>query len=305
MATFLLRVSVALLSAAGLLSGPAYAQDARGAMFADSDETAKQGPGAFRRPRIDRPLSDGILVRGTRNIAAAWFSGPTERYRHFALGTEHEAETLVVSTTDRKVFRLQLPADSVFEDREPRLADVDGDGLDEVIVVRSYLKTGAALAVVAVRTDGLEIMAETPPLGAPFQWLNPAGVADFDGDGRPDIALVRMPHRIGELELWTLKEGKLMRIITEDDVSNHAIRSHQFRLSAIADFDGDGLSDLAIPSFDRRSLRILSFRGGRVREIDRIALPAVAAENFTVEMRDGRPAVGVGLNGGRTLVVTP
>ncbi len=302
--TFWLHLAIALVFASSVLPAAAQAQNRSGAMFADSDEDAKHLR-PFRRPKVDRPLPDGLLARGPRNVAAAWFSGPTDRYRHFALGAEHEAEILVVSTADRKIFRLQLPADSVFEDREPRLADVDGDGLDEVIVVRSYLKTGAALAIVAVRADGLSIIAETPPIGAPFKWLNPAGVADFDGDGRPDIALVRMPHLVGELEIWTLDNGKLVRIITENDVSNHAIGSHHFRLSAVADFDGDGISDLAIPSFDRRSLRILSVRDRRVREIDRIALPAIAAENFTVEMSSERPAVRVGLNGGRTLLITP
>ncbi len=301
----LIHLAIVLLSVSSLMPSPALSQSNRGAMFPDSEQTIEPGLRAFKRPKVDRPLPDGILVRGTRNIDAAWFSGPTDRYRHFSLGSQHEAEALVVSTADRRVLRLQLPPDSVFEDREPRLADVDGDGLDEVIVVRSYLKTGAALAVIAVRPDGLEIIAETPPIGAPFKWLNPAGVGDFDGDGRPDIALVRMPHLVGELEVWTLKDGNLVRTYTEDNVSNHAVGSQHFRLSAVADFDGDGIADLAIPSFDRRSLRILAFRKGRVREIDTILLPAIAAENFSVETKDGRAAVRIGLNGGRSVVVTP
>lgn len=299
------RLAAALLSGLLLLPAAVQAQGIRGEMFADNADAEADRPGPYRRPKVDKPLPDGLVARGTRNIAAAWFSGPTQRYRHFSFGTEHEADTLVVSTTDRRIFRLQLPGDSVFEDREPRLADVDGDGQDELIVVRSYLKTGAALAVVAVRPEGLAIVAETPPIGAPFKWLNPAGVADFDGDGQPDIALVRLPHLVGELEVWTLKNGTLVRTFTDDDVSNHAVGSRHFRLSAIADFDGDGISDLAIPSFDRRSLRLLAFRDGRVREIDRIALPAVAAENFEIGRQAGRLAIRVGLNGGRSILVTP
>ena len=193
----------------------------------------------------------------------------------------------------------------VFEDREPRIADINGDGQDEIIVVRSYLRQGAALAIIAVRGNGLEIIAETPPIGEHFRWLNPAGIADFDGDGKPDVALVRMPHTHGELEVWTLRDDKLVRTYRDYDVSNHAVRGVHFKLSAVADFDGDGLADLAIPSFDRRSLRVLGFRNGRVREIDRIALPAGAAEDFELVQRHGRTAVRVGLNGGRSVVVTP
>jgi hypothetical protein len=286
-----------------VLSSGAQAQSHPLAGIAQS--TGRDPTVRLKRPKFDTPLPDGKVARGKRNIAGAWFSNPTARYRHFALGGEHEAETLVVSTADRRVFLLTLPADSVFEDREPRLADVDGDGRDEVIVVRSYLKLGAALAIVAPRGNGLEIIAETPPIGQPFRWLNPAGVGDFDGDGQPDIALVRMPHIAGELEVWTLRDGTLVQTFSGDDVSNHAAGSRHFKLSSVADFNGDGITDLAIPSFDRRALRFLAFNGGRLTEFARIALPAAAAEDFGVVESDGRAAVAVGLNGGRSVVVKP
>ncbi len=289
-----LWVVAPLAAAAWLTAVPAIAQT-----------VAPEAEIRIRTPKFDKPLPGGTRARGTRNIIAAWLSGATQRYRHFVLGAEHEAETLVVSTSERRVFQLTLPADSVFEDREPRIVDVDGDGVDEVIVVRSYLRTGSALAIAKIGPSGLTIVAETPPLGAPFRWLNPAGVGDFDGDGRPDIALVVTPHVRGQLQIWTLDGVKLKQTFEIDDVSNHATGSRAVRLSAVADFNGDGVADLAIPSGDRRSLRFLSFKGGQVVEFARIDLPGPAAEDFQVVERDGRPAVVVGLNGGRTVTVQP
>ena len=262
-------------------------------------------PGAYKRSRRDLPFPDSRVARGTRNIAAAWFSEPVTRYRHFILGAEQEPAELVVSTADRGLFKFTLPPDSVFEDREPRLWDLDGDGNDEIVVVRSYLKTGAALAIFGIKDNALAMLAETPPIGQPFRWLNPAGVGDFDGDGRPDIALVRTPHIGGELVLYSYIDGRLVERLAINDVSNHAIRSSHLRLSAVADFDGDGIADLAIPSADRRALRVLSFKGWRPREIARVLLPATAAEDFAVVTQNGRPAVKVGLGGGRTVVVQP
>lgn len=262
-------------------------------------------PNAFKRPKRDSPLRDGDLARGSINIAAAWFSEPTSRYRHSPFGTDQHPTALTISTTARQVMRFRLPKDSVFEDRTPRLVDIDGDGQEEIVTVRSYERSGSALAVLGIRGQEIEIIAETPPLGTPFQWLNPVGFADFNADGRNDIAIVATPHVRGELQIWTLRDGKLELIADTDDVSNHVLGSRHLKLSAIADFNGDGRPDIVVPSQDRRRLRFLTFSRGSIEELAELRLPAPAAEDFEVVSIDGRPGVKIGLAGGRTHVVSP
>jgi hypothetical protein len=197
---------------------------------------------------------------------------------------------------------VKLEADAVFEDLEPRLADLDGDGKDEIVVVKSYLKRGSALAIIAERKGKYEIVAETPPLGGPHQWLNPAGIGDFNADSRTDIALVRQPHVVGMVELWSYVGGSLRKTAEMPDASNHIIGSRALQMSATADFDGDKAPDLAVPSLDRSRLRFLSFVPAH--EIASVALPAKAATNLgLVAIENTPPAVVVGLEDGTLVVV--
>jgi hypothetical protein len=256
--------------------------------------------GPALRPKPAGALPDGRIAEGRRDIARAWLADPTERYRHGVLGDAVEAASLVLELIDRRRDEVRLGPEAVFEDRAPRIAEFGGR--EHIVVVKSYLAQGSALAVIGAQAGRYGILAETPPIGSANRWLNPAGIADFDGDGAIDIALVRMPHVLGRLELWSWRDGRLVKGIELADVSNHVIGSRTLGMSAVADFDHDGRPDLAIPSFDRRALRLIAFAPGP-RELARVPLPARAATDFAL-LKDmaGRPAVLLGLENGALVI---
>jgi hypothetical protein len=239
---------------------------------------------------------------------------PTSIYPHDALGSAVHAGAVTIS--ERRpvepgpdprpvpimVSRLEAGPGAVFEDRAPRLADLDGDGTPEVVTIKSYRDRGAALAIIAKRDGRWNVVAETPPIGEPQLWLNPAGIADFQGTGQPQIALVRTPHREGVVEIWAYESGKLVRRAEKAGYSNHASGQTAQDLAAVVDLGGGPA--LAIPSLDRRSLAILSFKGGTA-EHARIALPAPVLTGVAV-LGQGRDAhILVGLEDGRVADVRP
>ncbi len=261
-----------------------------------------------RPPQYQPPkgaLPDAVSTTGRRNISRAWLADPTRRYRHGVLGDDIESSTLVALDKTRREFRLKLDVRSVFEDRRVRIADLDGDGADELVVVKSYLARGAARAVAALGTGGVGVIAETPAIGQAHRWLNPAGIADFDGDGRPEIAIVVTPHIGGRLEFWEYRGRKLTKEMALQGFSNHAIGSRIQAMSAVADFDGDGVADLALPSDTRDAIRIISFAGGKAAEPARIPLAGrVVTEILAIKQKGvERPLIVAGLDTGKLVIL--
>lgn len=149
-------------------------------------------------------------------IRAAVYAAPTDRYPHGALGDDLEWGALVLMVGGQQ-RRFTLPEELVFEDTAPRLADLDGDGAPEVIVVESHAAQGGRLAVWG--PEGR--IAATPFIGTRFRWLAPLGAADLDGDGRVEIAYVETPHLGRTLRLVRLEGDRLVPVAEAAGHSNH------------------------------------------------------------------------------------
>ena len=154
-----------------------------------------------------------------QDIVAARYAAPTDRYGHRVLGAGGEWAALILDLADGTVRRFTLPDTLVFEDVAPRLADLDGDGTSEVIVVESSLREGARLAVYG--PEGR--IATTPHIGTRNRWLAPAAIADLNGDGITDIAYVETPHLGKVLRVWSWTPGGLTEIARLSGVTNHRI----------------------------------------------------------------------------------
>lgn len=240
------------------------------------------------------------VVTGSNAIAAAQLILPTTRYDHFVQGRNYEAGGLQVQLRSGEMLTLTLPDDLVFEDTAPRLGDLDGDGTDEIVVVMSSLSGGASIAAFAIENEEIILRARTEFIGQPHRWRNIAGLGDFDGDGRLDIASVAMPHLVKRLEFHTLDGDRLVRIGSGDGFSNHRLGSVHAGMAVTADFDGDGIIDLALPGADRSSIRVMSFASRILTEIARFDLPAPADGAMRLNA-DG--TISVGLETGRTLIL--
>ncbi len=248
-------------------------------------------------------LPDSRVVRGSGLITAAWLGQPVRRYGHGVLGDRIEGGTLYARLTNGRTIGHRLDSRSVFEDLTVRLADLNGNGQDELVVVQSNLEKGSALAVFGLRAGRLQAIARSPWIGTRNRWLNPAGIADYNGDGVPEIAIVRTPHIGGTLQFWQLAGGELVAKGEQYGFSNHRIGSRIQDLSATLDWDSDGIVDLLLPEVGRRSLAIVTLSGGTARVLATLSMPAEVRGPLTLDA--GGRTVQVPLGNGETVTVSP
>jgi hypothetical protein len=239
-------------------------------------------------PAAAKRLEGSQAVRGYKDIAWAWLGTPTTRYPHKALGSATHAATLhVLAHTPQGTLRelvYTLPFNRVFEDLTVRLADLNEDGRDEMIVIESDALRGSSLVVLGLRelpaktpaknpvtsaaklqnSMGIIEMARSAATGGTFYWLNPVGVADFDGDGHLDIASVTTPHVGGILNLYHYRPPLLEAFAKVMDVSNHRMGDPEQDLAVIVELPGLRPT-VIVPDMSLTALHALRWEASEVK----------------------------------------
>lgn len=263
-------------------------------LLVPSSRAASPAPSPLKNSRV-ASASNG-------DIAKSWLFHPTDRYQHFVLGDTYEAAGLAARTCSGQVISHRLPEDAVFEDRLVRIADLDGDGKSEIIVVIATQTQGASLAVFGLQGGTLLLKAQTPPIGHANRWLNPSGIGQFTRAGLPQIALVRTPHLSGILEIWEWQGESLTKVFSKAGYSNHRLGSRHQQLFALVP-GAQGLDRLALPTLDRRAVALMDFTQ-QDPEITRIALPGRADGPFSLRKAAAGWLLGVPLEGDHEAKIT-
>jgi hypothetical protein len=223
---------------------------------------------AAETPQTDFPSSFTTSVTTKAGIKSAWYDDATTRYAHGVLGDAIEPGSLHAKTAAGNTVSIKLATEHVFEDIKPRLADLDGDGQNEIITIRSHNQKGGQIAVYGITQaapNTLSLIATTPYIGQAYRWLAPVGIADFNNDGAMDIAYIDRPHLAKILRVWSYRNGALEQVAQKQGLTNHSI-GHNYITGGVQRC-GDESSMITVDSNWQRLIKT-TFADGKLSSLD-------------------------------------
>lgn len=202
-------------------------------------------------------LPDGrILVDGDKRLLL--LTQPTERYGHGVLGDAIEAGAVTLIETEPEptvILTIPIPEPMVVEGIAPLWADINGDGIREIILTLSDDEQGAQ--IVAYDEDGVQV-ASGPAIGQGYRWRHQLAVAPFGPDGEVELVDVLTPHIGGVVEYYRLDGNEFKIVAQAPGYTSHVNGARNLDMAVAGDFDGDGRIELLLPNQARTELGAIS-----------------------------------------------
>lgn len=217
---------------------------------------------------IVAPLLDGHITYSSVNHLWAIFNRQTDRrYIHGILGDSQEGYEMHILkwNNESKLVEIEtsvlLPGeDLVFEQLAPMWADINGDGIDDILTTTSTTDKGAQLVAYLLKKNEtinrfyVAGTASSPYIGTGSRWLHQLAVGPLGPNGETEIVEVRTPHIGGHVRYYRFQEdgnngtlGSLVLVAETSQYSTHDIGSRNIDRATVADFNGDGLPELVVP----------------------------------------------------------
>ena len=228
---------------------------------------------------------------------------PVSDYPHGALGDDLEAHGVLIvdlSPDADQVWTVGFGGDNragivVSEAIMPLWADLNGDGVGEVVVTLSDASVGARLAAASFDGATLGQLIEGPAIGQGYRWRHQIAAAPFGPHGEIEVVDVRTPHIGGIVEFYRFDGESLDIVMTRSDYTSHGFGSRNLDRAAAGDFDGDGHVELLVPTWNADVLAAIRRTENGADEVWMVSAGGPARTNLAgVTLSDGRMLVGVG-----------
>lgn len=255
-------------------------------------------------------LPDARLVMNRVGQVAVYANASDQRYGHGVLGDQVEAATLLVlelrESQIRILTRIDLPGEDVYEGIAPFWADVDGDGVEDLVTTVSNGSLGARLRAYLWDGAGVRQEVDGPAVGRGKRWRHQLTAGPFGPAGEIEVVDVKTPHIGGVMEFFRFAGDSLQLVAALPGVTTHAIGSRNLDQTVAGDFNGDGQPEVLALDEARRAVVAVQRDNDGASEVWRLDAAADVVSNFApIELLDGGLAMAVGTADARLRIWLP
>ncbi|MEL6525832.1 MAG: hypothetical protein AAFQ07_08995, partial [Chloroflexota bacterium] len=200
---------------------------------------------------------DARIVISDDNRIAVYAGATNERYVHGIMGDDIEgSEVVVLQIVDGEfeiLERMTVEGDAIYEGLSPMWADVNGDGVQDLITTVSNSQLGSRIRAYVFTDEGVQTV-DGVPIGRGNRWQHQLAWASFAPDGTFELVEVLTPH-IGGVVRFYQYTGNTLEIVAElEGYTSHVIGSCNLDMAVAGDFNGDGIPEIVLPSQDRMTI---------------------------------------------------
>ncbi len=249
---------------------------------------------------------DARVVISENGLIAVYAAATNQRYVHGIMGDDLEpTELWVFRIEDKKleeVAYVALSGDAVFEGIFPFWADIDEDGMPDLVTTVSDSAGGARLRAYLMREDGLHPV-DGPAIGRAYRWRHQLAFGPFGPNGEMELIDVLTPHIGGVIEWFRYQDGALVRVAALSGYTSHVINARNMDMAVIGDFNGDGLPEVVLPNQERTALSGIQRTEDGAEVVWTFPLNGRLNSNLTaLSLEDGTLLLAAGLEDGRIRV---
>lgn len=260
-------------------------------------------------PAASLPIMAPLYARLVMNSRgqAALYANATERA--LTGGKMAARALLIVEARDGQIkilTRTDLPGEDIYRGVSPFWADIDGDGVEDLVTTVSRDPLGERMRVYMWDGAGIRQEVDGPPFGRGEIWRQPFSAGPFGLSGQIEIAAMLMSSAGGVIEFFRYNGDYFIRKAASQGFSANIINARNLDQTAAGDFDGDGRLEVLARDASRRGVVAVERSAMRAELAWRLDADEEITSNFApVELLDGGLALAVGTADNRLRVWLP
>ncbi|HAY84579.1 MAG TPA: hypothetical protein DCY42_06550 [Chloroflexi bacterium] len=263
------------------------------AFISSQGELVISGKDPVQTDQLDALLDGRILSDGRGQFLL--LSNPSASYAHGVLGDSLEAKSVsLLDASGALLQKITIPGEQVIEGIAPIWADLDNDGLREIILTLSDRKNGAQLAVYS---ELGEVIALGESIGTGYRWRHQIAAAPFGPNREVELVDVLTPHLGGVVEFFQLQGAALVKVAEVPGYTSHVINSRNLDMAAAGDFNADGRVELLLPNQNLTELGLIQRNANGAEVLANLPLAGHLTSNLAlVPLPGGQLAVAAGMD---------